>query len=116
MDSESRAAVVARPSPAARTKKQAQEPIQAEAERSGQSYVNNRWLGGALTNFQTIKQSIERLKKIEETLAGISDQSCRTAHRIHGIHVAAVIRDVSEPLWWRRWWRWWRWRKVEIDT
>jgi small subunit ribosomal protein S2 len=51
------------------TKKQAQEPIQAEAERSGQTYVNNRWLGGALTNFQTIKQSIERLKKIEETLA-----------------------------------------------
>lgn len=51
------------------TKKQAQEPIQAEAERAGQTYVNNRWLGGALTNFQTVKQSIERLKKIEETLA-----------------------------------------------
>jgi small subunit ribosomal protein S2 len=51
------------------TKKQAQEPVQIEAERCGQTYVNNRWLGGALTNFQTIKQSIDRLKKIEETLS-----------------------------------------------
>ena len=51
------------------TKKQAQEPVKAEAERSGQSYVNARWLGGTLTNFQTIKQSIERLKKIEEQMA-----------------------------------------------
>ena len=51
------------------TKKQAQEPIKAEAERCSQSYVNVRWLGGTLTNFQTIKQSIERLKKNEETLA-----------------------------------------------
>ncbi len=51
------------------TKRQAQEAIQAEAERSKQFYVNNRWLGGTLTNFQTIKQSIERLQKLEETLA-----------------------------------------------
>jgi small subunit ribosomal protein S2 len=51
------------------TKKQAQEPIRAEANRAGQAYVSNRWLGGSLTNFQTIKQSIERLKRIEETLA-----------------------------------------------
>ncbi len=51
------------------TKKQAQDPIKAEAERSGQSYVSYRWLGGTLTNFQTIKQSIERLKKTEELLA-----------------------------------------------
>ena len=51
------------------TKKQAQEPIKGEAERVKQPYVNNRWLGGTLTNFQTIKQSIERLKKLEESLA-----------------------------------------------
>jgi len=50
------------------TKKQAQEAIRSEAERCGQFYVNNRWLGGTLTNFTTIKQSIERLRKIEETL------------------------------------------------
>ncbi len=50
------------------TKKQAQEAIQEEAERSGMFYVNNRWLGGTLTNFQTIKQGIDRLKKLEEML------------------------------------------------
>ena len=46
------------------TKKQAQDAIREEAERCGMFYVNNRWLGGTLTNFQTIKQSIERLKKL----------------------------------------------------
>jgi small subunit ribosomal protein S2 len=50
------------------TKKQAQEAIVEEAERSGAFYVSNRWLGGTLTNFQTVKQSIERLKKLEENL------------------------------------------------
>jgi small subunit ribosomal protein S2 len=47
------------------TKKQAQDAIREEAERAGQYYVNNRWLGGMLTNFATIKGSIDRLKKIE---------------------------------------------------
>jgi small subunit ribosomal protein S2 len=47
------------------TKKQAQDAIREEAERAGQYYVNNRWLGGMLTNFSTIKGSIDRLKKIE---------------------------------------------------
>jgi len=47
------------------TKKQAQDSIFEEAVRSGQFYVNNRWLGGMLTNFSTIKRSIDRLKKIE---------------------------------------------------
>jgi len=50
------------------TKKQAQDAIREEAERCGMYYVNTRWLGGTLTNFQTIKQSIDRLKKCEETL------------------------------------------------
>jgi len=47
------------------TKKQAQDSIVEEALRAGQFYVNNRWLGGMLTNFSTIKRSIDRLKKIE---------------------------------------------------
>ena len=47
------------------TKKQAQEAILEEANRAGQFYVNSRWLGGMLTNFATIKRSIDRLKKIE---------------------------------------------------
>lgn len=48
------------------TKKQAQQTIEAEAKRCGMPYVNNRWLGGMLTNFSTIKKSIATLKKIEK--------------------------------------------------
>jgi hypothetical protein len=48
------------------TKKQAQAIIQKEAQRCGMFYVNNRWLGGMLTNFSTIKKSLARLKKIEK--------------------------------------------------
>ena len=47
------------------TKKQAQDSIQAEAERCGMFYVNERWLGGMLTNFKTIQSRIARLKDIE---------------------------------------------------
>jgi len=47
------------------TKRQAQEIIREEAERCGMFFVNHRWLGGMMTNFQTIKRSVERLKKIE---------------------------------------------------
>jgi small subunit ribosomal protein S2 len=47
------------------TKKQAQDIIKEEAERCGMFYVNQRWLGGMLTNFQTIKKSIRRLEEIE---------------------------------------------------
>ncbi|MFQ3573697.1 MAG: 30S ribosomal protein S2 [Thermodesulfovibrionales bacterium] len=47
------------------TKKQAQDAIAEEAVRGDVYYVNNRWLGGMLTNFSTVKKSIERLKKIE---------------------------------------------------
>lgn len=47
------------------TKKQAQEIIKEEALRSGMYYVNQRWLGGMLTNFQTIKKSIKRLEDLE---------------------------------------------------
>ena len=48
------------------TKKQAQDAIAVEAERCGMYYVNERWLGGMLTNFRTIQSRIERLKKIEK--------------------------------------------------
>src|SRR5262249_50318270 len=48
------------------TKKQAQDAIREEAERCGMFYVHNRWLGGTLTNFSTIRQSIDRLRKLEE--------------------------------------------------
>ncbi|MDD9827738.1 MAG: 30S ribosomal protein S2, partial [Deltaproteobacteria bacterium] len=45
------------------TKRQAQAPVRQEAERCGQFYVNNRWLGGMLTNFRTVRKSIERFKE-----------------------------------------------------
>jgi len=48
------------------TKKQAQESVKEEAERAGHYYVNHRWLGGTLTNFETIQKRIERLKAIEK--------------------------------------------------
>lgn len=48
------------------TKKQAQDSVKAEAERCGHYFVTHRWLGGMLTNWSTIKKSIQRLKKIEK--------------------------------------------------
>ncbi len=52
------------------TKRQAQEPIAEAARRSGQHFVNHRWLGGMLTNWKTISLSIKRLKSLEEQLSG----------------------------------------------
>jgi small subunit ribosomal protein S2 len=59
------------------TKKQAKEIIQEEARRSGQFFVTERWLGGTLTNFKTIKSSIQRLKALDRmvedgTMASLS--------------------------------------------
>ncbi len=50
------------------TKRQAAPCVQSEAQRAGQFYVNNRWLGGMLTNFRTVKKSIERFKEMLEIL------------------------------------------------
>jgi len=52
------------------TKRQAQEPVADAARRSGQHFVNHRWLGGMLTNWKTISNSIKRLKTLEEQLSG----------------------------------------------
>jgi small subunit ribosomal protein S2 len=51
------------------TKRQAQEPVADAAKRCGQYYVNYRWLGGMLTNFKTISQSIKRLRELEERIS-----------------------------------------------
>uniref|UniRef100_A0A832GNC3 Small ribosomal subunit protein uS2 n=1 Tax=Caldimicrobium thiodismutans TaxID=1653476 RepID=A0A832GNC3_9BACT len=51
------------------TKKQAQDAIKEEAQRCGMPYVNFRWLGGTLTNFRTIRQSVEKLKRLETWFA-----------------------------------------------
>ncbi|HEX5065630.1 MAG TPA: 30S ribosomal protein S2 [Myxococcota bacterium] len=69
------------------TKRQAQAPIQAEAERAGQFYVNRRWLGGMLTNFKTVRKSIERFKELldqvgdEQKLAEISKKELSGINR-----------------------------------
>ena len=52
------------------TKRQAQEPIAQAARACGQHFVNHRWLGGMLTNWKTISQSIKELKSLEEKLSG----------------------------------------------
>ena len=52
------------------TKRQAQDPIAESAQASGQHFVNHRWLGGMLTNWKTISNSIKRLKSLEEQLSG----------------------------------------------
>ena len=51
------------------TKRQAREIVKEEAERSGCPFVNHRWLGGMLTNFKTVKQSIKRLNELETMIA-----------------------------------------------
>ncbi|ADG99100.1 ribosomal protein S2 [Segniliparus rotundus DSM 44985] len=66
------------------TKKQAQEPIATEAARVGMPYVNQRWLGGMLTNFQTVHKRLQRLKELEsmEQTGGFSG---RTKKEILGL-------------------------------
>jgi small subunit ribosomal protein S2 len=63
------------------TKRQAREIIVEEASRAGQPYVDQRWLGGMLTNFKTIKASIKRLKEMEQTIeeGGIERMSKKEA-------------------------------------
>ncbi len=69
------------------TKKQAQAAIETEASRCGMHYVNNRWLGGMLTNFATIKRSLLRLKKLEKMeVDGTFDQLSKK-------EVAALTRE-----------------------
>ncbi len=68
------------------TKRQAQEIVRRESERSGQFYVNNRWLGGMLTNFRTVRKSIERFKEHLELLGNeerVKDTSKKEISRLN---------------------------------
>jgi len=67
------------------TKKQAQEVVREEADRCGMFFVNDRWPGGMLTNFQTIRKSIERLKKLEEMLENPAVADALTKREILGM-------------------------------
>jgi small subunit ribosomal protein S2 len=64
------------------TKKQGQDAIAEEASRCGMFYVNQRWLGGMLTNFATVKQSIERLKKFDSMFADGSIEAYTKKERL----------------------------------
>jgi len=55
------------------TKRQAQKPVAEAAERCAQFYMNHRWLGGTLTNWKTVSQSIQRLKQLDELMAHGAD-------------------------------------------
>lgn len=65
------------------TKRQASDAIAEAARRSAQYYINHRWLGGTLTNWKTISQSIRRLRQLDEILAG--DQTGRTKKELLNI-------------------------------
>ncbi len=86
------------------TKRQAQEPIKLEAERAGQFYVNNRWLGGMLTNFKTVKKSIERFKDLlviiadEENLSEYSKKDLARLNRHVGKYRKSLdgIREMTK--------------------
>ena len=67
------------------TKKQAQESIEAEAKRCEMFYVNQRWLGGMLTNFKTIQTRIARLKKIEQEVIGLKAEQEKLEKNLGGI-------------------------------
>ena len=73
------------------TKKQAQDVVTEESLRADSHYINQRWLGGVLTNFKTIKQSIEKMKKIEKMKEDGTSQSTDTRK------VYAVTIDFEEP-------------------
>ena len=72
------------------TKKQAQDIVAEEAKRSGQFYVNNRWLGGMLTNFKTIKQGIDRLRLLEK------QQQDGTFDRLPKKEVVQLTRELAK--------------------
>ena len=69
------------------TKKQAQDVVREEASRAEQFHVTNRWLGGTLTNFKTIKQGIDRLKSIDEM------EKDGTFERLPKKEVASLLRE-----------------------
>ena len=78
------------------TKRQAQTPVAEAAERCAQYYMNHRWLGGTLTNWKTVSNSINRLKSLDEKLAG--DSAGLTKKELLGVPQSMQnIRKTSQP-------------------
>jgi small subunit ribosomal protein S2 len=77
------------------TKRQAREIMREEAERCGAPYVDHRWLGGMLTNFKTVKQSIKRLKEMD---AAIQDGSVERLSKKEGLHFQREMAKLQRSL------------------
>lgn len=77
------------------TKRAAQESIEREATRCGMPYVNRRWLGGMLTNFKTVKQSIRRLKDIESL---IEDGGLERITKKEGLNIRRELEKLNRGL------------------
>jgi small subunit ribosomal protein S2 len=77
------------------TKRQAREIVREEAERCGAPYVDYRWLGGMLTNFKTVKQSIKRLKDMEQMM---QDGSMERLPKKEGLHNQREIAKLQRSL------------------
>jgi small subunit ribosomal protein S2 len=77
------------------TKRQAREIIREEAERCAAPYVDHRWLGGMLTNFKTVRQSIKRLKDME---AMIQDGSLDKLPKKEGLHFQRELAKLQRSL------------------
>ncbi len=77
------------------TKRQARELIKQEAERCGMPFVNHRWLGGMLTNFKTVKQSIKRLKDLE---AMVEDGSIERLSKKEALMTTREIEKLSKSI------------------
>lgn len=83
------------------TKKQAQEAIQTEAERVGMPYVNHRWLGGMLTNFQTVSKRLARMKELQAMDAAEDGYKGRTKKEVlmltrERVKLERVLGGISE--------------------
>ncbi|GAB7023362.1 30S ribosomal protein S2 [Salidesulfovibrio brasiliensis] len=86
------------------TKRQAQEAMKQEAERAGQFFVTHRWMGGTLTNFQTIKRSIDRLKNLETMFEDGTinkfpkKEIVKMGREVNKLNLAlGGIKDMTEP-------------------
>ncbi len=77
------------------TKRQAREIVKEEAQRCGASYVDHRWLGGMLTNFKTVKQSIKRLKDMETM---VEDGSMERLAKKEALHYQREIVKLDRSL------------------
>ncbi len=77
------------------TKRQARETVAAEAQRAGVSYVDQRWLGGMLTNFKTVKTSIKRLKDMKVQLETGLDSMSKKEQLMFARELAKLEKDIG---------------------